>query len=132
MVQTRSQYRSLKSNPTAVVTEVSAQLSSSTSEPSSASSSTNYKRKKNKKKDDFQALQSPSSPSPNLLPAQPPSRSSDIASTLPLKATDHRSDSDEEEDASTPFLAPPHRGFDSRVNLMMRIHLIIIFKQEKL
>ncbi|CAF1321521.1 unnamed protein product, partial [Rotaria magnacalcarata] len=63
MVQTRSKYRLLKNNPTAVVTEESAQ----------PSSSTNYKRKNNKKKnDDCQALQSPLSPSPDLLPTKPP------------------------------------------------------------
>jgi hypothetical protein len=113
MVQTRSKYLLLKNNPTAVVTEESAQPPSSTSEPSSTSSSTNYKRKKNKKKDDCQVLQSPSFPSPDLLPAQPPAPPPGIASALSLKAADHRSDSSEEEDTSTPFLVAPHRSFDS-------------------
>jgi hypothetical protein len=130
MVQTRSQYLLLKNNPTAVVSEESTQQPSSISEPSSASSSTNYKGKRNKKKkDDCQALQSPSSSPPDLLPIQPPAPTSVIAPAptsvsapaptsviapaLSFKATDHRSDSSEEEDVNTPYLASPHRGFDS-------------------
>jgi hypothetical protein len=103
MVQTRSKYRLLKTNPTTLVTEESAKPPSSTI----------HKRKKNKKeKNDCQELQSSSSPSPDLLPAQPPPPSSDIALIPSLKSVDHISDKIKE-DAGKPFLAPPERDFDS-------------------
>ena len=102
MVQTRSKYRLLKTNSTALVTEESAQPPSSTI----------HKRKKNKKeKNDCQELQSSSSPSLDLLPAQPPPPSSDTALIASSKSADHISDKIEE-DASKPILEPPDRDFD--------------------